>query len=125
MDKPDSVDTVQNSRREQRIRMRLPVLPLCGDLLGKVPVQLCECFQISLRMAARDASRVGGSAPGAGTAASNGPKRLPEERETEFVRTLLTPFEPAFFAVYPQSQIVFVSGRDLAGPKASFSPFRK
>src|SRR5882762_4518950 len=85
IDEPDSVDTIRNVWHEKGIRVSGAVFPLCGDLFREVGIELREGFQISFRMATGYAGGVGGSASGAGTAASNGAPGFPERRKAEFV----------------------------------------
>src|SRR5579864_15405 len=76
-------------------------------------------------MAARNAGCVGGSRPGPSSAPANCAMRLTEGGEDELVRIFLPPFESGFFPIHSQMQIVFISRRNLARPKASFGPVRK
>src|SRR5581483_4746741 len=119
------INSVFDSRYQQRIRIWRTLLDFCGDLFREIRIELRERFQISFRMPARNTRGVCCRGSCAGTPAHEDSASLPERREDEGVWIFLPPIDSGFFAVNAQMEIVFVSGCNLGCPEAPLRSFRK
>ena len=84
-----------------------------------IAVELGETFQITFRVARREAGGMGGCRTDRGATTTEGHGRLTEAGEDELVRVLLAPGEGSLLTMDADGKAVLVARRDLACPECA------
>ena len=89
---------------------------------GKIAVDVGECLEVSLRMGRGGAGCGGGGSSKVTVASAVDFHRLIDPFDQERIRFFLMPFEPSFFTVDPEVEVVFLPNADLGAVKDSLGP---
>src|SRR5262249_41809251 len=119
LDEGDAFDTVLDRRVDHVLGQLAALLARRADRPRRFRIDVGEAFEITLRMARRDAADARGGRAGPGAGARQQLFRLAERRVPEIVRIGLCPFEAALLAIHPELEAVLVAGRHLARPDHS------